>query len=116
AAWLLAMHCRSHASHASMNWSDTRRRRKSPWLGSFPNSPMSTACAETRARLPAAVDGAPSALARELTPVGRRERIARGVRRLDGDLGLVVLGGETKGRREIEIRTALSRRRLARRV
>src|ERR1700674_4371675 len=42
ASRLAARHSRSQASHASTNASDARRRKKSPWLGNFPNTPMST--------------------------------------------------------------------------
>src|ERR1700680_3463317 len=102
ASRLAARHSGSQASHASTNASDARRRRKSPWLGNFPNSPTSTG-------LPTEDDSGPLAsfehsvswFALELPPVMRGERIARGVRRFDHDLNLMECRMKTECRVEI---------------
>src|SRR5260370_27211347 len=75
ASRLAARHSRSQASHASTNASDARRRKKSPWLGNFPNNPIST-------------DLSGSAL--ELPPVMCGERIADRIGRFYRDHGAMV--------------------------
>ena len=89
---------RSQASQASTNASDARRRRKSPWLGSLPNSPTSTVRPPKMIRRCRRRSGDHGSQL-NCRQSRARERIAGGVRRFDRDLRLVDIASETGARR-----------------
>ena len=72
---LAGRHSRSQLSHASTNASETRRRRKSPWLGSLPNRPTSTGLSPVAHRSGSPAAQTRSCAAPELTPTARDKRI-----------------------------------------
>src|SRR6202521_5549301 len=77
ASRLAARHSGSQASHASTNASGARRRRKSPWLGNFPNRPISTGLPTEDDRGTLSLAVLPhSRIALELPPVLSSEGIA----------------------------------------